>query len=110
MWFEKELSAFQKNLFNETRYNCMIFQKMFDKVIISMFLRISNRQIKYGLIIAYFFHVFRSKSPMGNGDIGGNKQDLGGPNSRPGGGNADDAPQNQVAPQQLTEEELKVYK
>ena len=47
---------------------------------------------------------------MGNGDIGGNKQDLGGPNSRPGGGNNDDAPQNQVAPQQLTEEELKVFK
>ena len=42
---------------------------------------------------------------MGNGDITGNKQDLG-PNSRPGGGNADDAPQ-AVAPQ-LTEEELKV--
>ena len=43
---------------------------------------------------------------MGNGDIGGKQQNLGS-ESRPGGGNADDAAP-AAAPQQLTEEELKV--
>ena len=43
---------------------------------------------------------------MGNGDIGGKQQNLGS-ESRPGGGNADDAAP-AAAPQILTEEELKV--
>ena len=40
---------------------------------------------------------------MGNGDIGSDKPNLGGPNSVPGGGNAETE-----ARPQLTEEELKV--
>ena len=54
--------------------------------------------------LRYFSINFRSKSPISNGDIGANKPDLGGPNSGPGGGNAEEEAQRP----HLTEEEIKV--